>query len=129
VAALVAQWRRLGFGHWAVEERESGRFVGRTGAKRHPDWNLDPVHAEVGWAYDRSVWGRGYATEGALAALAFLFDEIGRRDVISIAAPGNAASLRVMDKLGLTRQGERDWGGRGLHVVWYGITREEWAER
>ncbi len=41
VNLLREHWARHGFGHWAVEERESGRFVGRTGVKRHPDWDLD----------------------------------------------------------------------------------------
>ena len=63
VQQLRGHWLEHGFGHWAVEEKESGRFVGRTGIKRHPDWDLDLDNTEVGWLYDRAVWGRGYATE------------------------------------------------------------------
>jgi RimJ/RimL family protein N-acetyltransferase len=124
VRAMVEHWERWDFGHWVVEERETGEMVGRTGIKRHDDWELDPENTEVGWLYDRSRWNRGYATEGALAALRFAFDELERPDVISIAHVGNAASQRVMDKAGLSRRGERSW--RGMDVAWWGITREEW---
>lgn len=118
-ANLREHWRRQGFGHWVVEEKETGRFVGRTGVKRHPDWDLDPDNTEIGWLYDREVWGRGYATEGALAAVRFCLEELGRPEVISIAHPDNAASRRVMEKAGLSYAGARRWEGRGLDVVWY----------
>ena len=90
VQNLREHWRVHGFGHWAVEEKESGRFIGRTGIKRHPDWPLDPDNTEFGWLYDRAVWGRGYATEAALEVVRFCFEELGRPEVISIAHPENA---------------------------------------
>ena len=43
VQLLREHWLRWGFGHWAVHDKESGRFVGRTGAKRHDDWEPDPA--------------------------------------------------------------------------------------
>jgi len=116
---LREHWRGHGFGHWAVQERATGRLVGRTGIKRHPDWPLDPDNTEIGWLYAHDVWGRGYATEGARAALRFCLDELGRPEVISISAPGNAASRRVMEKAGLRFAGARHWEQRGLDVVWY----------
>jgi len=119
VELLREHWSRWGFGHWAVQEKESGRFVGRTGVKRHPDWELDPDNTEVGWLYDKAVWGRGYATEGARAAIGFAFEQIGRPEVISIAHPENAASRRVMEKAGLSYAGARRWEARGIDVVWY----------
>ncbi len=65
------------------------------------------------------MWGRGYATEGALAVVRFAFHEIGSPEVISIAHPDNVASRRVMEKAGLTYAGARRWEQRGLDVVWY----------
>lgn len=123
VQQLRGHWLEHGFGHWAVEEKESGRFVGRTGIKRHADWDLDPENTEVGWLYDRSVWGRGYATEAALEVVRFAFKEIGRPEVISITHPDNAASRRVMEKAGLSYAGARRWEARGLDVVWYASQR------
>lgn len=122
VQLLREHWLQWGFGHWAVHEKESGRFVGRTGIKRHPDWELDADNTEVGWLYDEAVWGRGYATEGARAAIDFVIERLGPREVISIAHPDNVASRRVMEKAGLSYAGARRWAARGIDVVWYSTT-------
>ena len=119
VGRLREHWDREGFGHWVVEEKATGRMVGRTGCKRHPDWPLDPENTECGWLYEREVWGRGYATEAALAVVRFGLETLGRPEVISIAHPDNAASRRVMEKAGLTYAGARRWEQRALDVVWY----------
>ena len=121
VLRLREHWLQHGFGHWAVEERESGRFIGRAGIKRHPDWELDSENTEVGWLLDRAVWGQGLATEAALAAIRVCREELRRPEVISIAHPGNAASRRVMQKAGLALAGARRWEARGLDVVWYSL--------
>lgn len=123
IAAMEDQWRRLGFGHWAVELRETGELVGRTGAKRHADWDLDPENTELGWLYARSAWGRGLATEGASAALRFLLEERRRPEVISIAHLDNRASHRVMRKVGLEWAGVRRWYERRTDVLWYSSRR------
>ncbi len=119
VGALLDQWKRLGFGHWAVVEKETGETIGRTGAKQHPDWPLGPDNCEVGWLYARDAWGKGYATEGAVAAVRFLFEEVGREEVISIADRDHRASHRVMERVGLARAGALRWDARDMDVVWY----------
>jgi RimJ/RimL family protein N-acetyltransferase len=123
VEQMREHWHHHGFGHWAVEERETGRFVGRTGIKHHPEWELDPDNAEVGWLYDPTVWGRGYAPEAARAAMRFLREEIGHEgEIISITHPENTASMRVMEKVGLAYAGRRFWEGKGIEIVWYAGT-------
>ena len=116
---LLDEWRRLGFGHWAVELRETGELIGRTGIKRHPDWEPDPENTEVGWLYARSAWGRGIATEGAIEAVRFCLEEVGSDEAISIAHIENLASHRVMKKAGLSWAGPRHWYERRIDVVWY----------
>ena len=116
---LRDQWKRLGFGHWAVELRETGELIGRTGIKRHADWEPDPLNTEVGWLYARSAWGRGFATEGAIESIRFCLEDVGAREAISIADMSNVASHRVMKKAGLSWAGARRWHERGIDVVWY----------
>ena len=123
VQNLREHWRVHGFGHWAVEEKESGRFVGRAGLKHHDNWPLDPDNTEVGYLFDRGMWGKGYATEAARAAIAFAFETLDREEVISIARPDNAASRRVMEKAGLSYAGATRWEARGIDVVWYSRRR------
>ena len=116
IMAWVEHWRQHGFGLWAVEEKASGRMIGRVGLVHHDDWTASDHDAEVGWTLARSAWGRGYATEGAHAALEFARGA-GLRQIISITLPDNVRSRRVMEKLGLTYQGSTQW--RGFDHVWY----------
>jgi RimJ/RimL family protein N-acetyltransferase len=121
---FLDHWEEHGFGLWAVEERASGRLIGRIGLVHHDDWAERPYDAEVGWTLERATWGRGLATEGGAAALRFGFETKGMERIISIAHRENVASQRVMEKLGLKREGATDW--RDQPVVWFAISREDW---
>ena len=98
-----ADWDEYGFGPWVLRERESGDFVGRAGLA----WIMiegGPM-VELPWAVLPDHQGRGYATEAALAAVGTARDlELDR--VVSLALRDNRASLRVMEKAGLTMVGE-----------------------
>jgi RimJ/RimL family protein N-acetyltransferase len=111
-----AQARRLqahvdahGFGFWAVEAPGVAPFVGFVGLQRV--WFEAPFTpaVEAGWRLTRAFWGRGYATEGARAALAFGFRELGLREIVAFAVAGNAASIRVMERVGMTRDPAEDF--------------------
>jgi len=124
LSSFVFHWEEHGFGLWAVEERSSGRLIGRIGLVNHDDWNASPHDAEVGWALERATWGRGLATEGGAAALRFGFKTKRMERIVSIAHRDNAASQRVMEKLGLQREGATTW--RDQPIVWYAISRSGW---
>ena len=127
MAGFVRHWEEQGFGLWAVEERASGEFIGFVGLMRHDDWPEGEHRTEVGWRLGRAHWGRGLATEGALASVRYGFEGLGLARIISITLPENAASRRVMEKAGLTYRGEPRW--RGQAVVWYAIDRDAWEAR
>lgn len=122
MAVMVGHWTLRGFGHWAVEERATGRFIGRLGFLYPAGW----PDFEIGWTLARENWGKGFATEGARRALAYAFDELGRDHVISLIHPDNAASIGVATKLGETLEGETDL--MGLQVQVYGVSRKRFAE-
>ncbi|GAB3286094.1 GNAT family N-acetyltransferase [Parasphingorhabdus pacifica] len=84
-----------GYGYWAAESSTTGGFLG---------WfELVPraSDVELGYRLRASAWGRGYATEGARALLDLAFGELGARRVVATAMAVNAASRRVMEKLGM----------------------------
>jgi RimJ/RimL family protein N-acetyltransferase len=91
-------WGEHGFGLWAAEERGSGELIGRVGLAYHRVWPSDP---EVGWLIDRPWQGLGLATEAGEACIEYAFGELGFKRVVSICTAENAASRRVMEKLGL----------------------------
>lgn len=124
IEGFVRHWEERGFGLWAVEERASDEFVGFIGLAQHEDWAIDEHNVEVGWRLDRRFWGRGLATEGAIASLRYGFETLGLERIISITDPRNVASRRVMEKAGLLYQGEVRW--RGFDDVWYAIGRRDW---
>src|ERR1700727_2830130 len=69
-ARFQAQLDERGFGFWAVEVRGTGEFIGFTGLDQ-VDEDMPFAGVEIGWRLARAAWGRGYATEAALASLAF----------------------------------------------------------
>ena len=101
MALFAGHWTLRGYGMWAVEEMESGRFVGRVGLHRPEGW----PDLELGWSLCREAWGKGYATEAARAAAEYAFRELRRTHLIHLILPGNTRSIRVAERLGATPRG------------------------
>jgi RimJ/RimL family protein N-acetyltransferase len=118
----LRQWRVNGFGPWAAVEKGSRRWVGRIGLDVLEDWP-DVDRIEVGFELHAAWWGRGLATEGALAALRYGFEQHRFERIISVTAAAQVAARRAMDKAGLTYQGTRFWLNPDVPVVWYAIDR------
>ena len=126
-------WSTNGFGLWAVERSDDGRFLGFTGLAR-PSFEAHFTPAvEVGWRLAREAWGHGYATEAARAALTFGFETIGLDEIVSFTVPANERSWRVMQRLGMTRDPADDFDHPRLpeghplrrHVL-YRLRRADW---
>lgn len=95
-----------GFGLWVAEE--GGRLIGFCGL-RHLDYAPD---VEVLYGFAPAHWGRGLATEVAAAMLRYGFEEAGLERIVGIADKENTASRRVLEKLGMTFDGEALHEGR-----------------
>ena len=132
VDRIEAAFDEEGFGLWAVEVPGVAPFAGFVGlAVQRFEAHFTPA-VEVGWRLAAWSWGRGYAPEGAMAALAFAFDDVGLDEVVSMTTEANLASRRVMEKIGMTRDPADDfdhprypdWDGR-RHVL-YRLTADRW---
>jgi hypothetical protein len=77
MAWFERHWEERGFGLWAVEEKASGEFIGFIGLVYHDGWPEGEHKTEVGWRLGRAHWGRGLATEGALASVRYGFEGLG----------------------------------------------------
>lgn len=105
-----------GFGLWAVDVRGVVPFAGFVGLSVPSfDAAFTPC-VEIGWRLAREQQGRGYATEAARAALAFGFDQLRLNEVVAFTVPVNAPSLRVMEKLGMTRDAADDFDHPALPI-------------
>ena len=95
-------WPLLGYGFWAVEEKASGEYIGELGYcdfKRDVQPGLGST-PEMGWILASRVHGKGYATEGLHAALAWGDRHFGRARSACLIHPENVASIRLAQKFG-----------------------------
>ena len=100
---------KRGWGLWAVEVVEGAPFIGFVGlAEPHFEAHFTPA-VEVGWRLARDHWGKGYANEGARAAVAFGFAELGLEEIVSFATVVNERSRRVMERLGMRHDAADDF--------------------
>ncbi len=134
IERIEAQFERRGYGLWAVERIADAAFLGFTGlADQTFDAPFTPC-VEVGWRFARHAWGHGYATEAAEAALVYGFECVGLDEIVSITSPLNVRSIRVMERLGMTRDPADDFDLVGLpeghplrpHIL-YRLQRPVWA--
>jgi ribosomal-protein-alanine N-acetyltransferase len=107
--AAVASWlgraedhlAAHGFGSVAVVEAATGRTIGEAGLillEGGPE-------VELTYTLARDAWGNGYATEAARAVVAWGFDSVGLERIVAVVHPQNAASLQVVEKLGMRALG------------------------
>lgn len=115
LALFIGHWTLCGFGLWAVEERATGAFIGRIGCMQPEGW----PGFEIAYTLVPHAWGRGYAREGAAAALDFARRTLGRTDIISIIRPGNSASIRVAQSLGASCHGSAEFFGSAADIYQY----------
>jgi len=98
MALFLGEWALHGYGMWAVEERASGRLIGRVGFLNPPGWPA----CELGWLLARDAWGRGLAFEAAQAALAHGREHLGIGELVSLIRPDNVRSIALARRLGAT---------------------------
>lgn len=98
--------RRRGYGFFALERKSDGAFLGFTGIS-HPGFEAPFTPCiEIGWRIDKPYWGNGYATEAAIASLAYAFEWIGVKEVVSSTSIHNQRSEKVMKKIGMKKENE-----------------------
>jgi RimJ/RimL family protein N-acetyltransferase len=101
MAQLMGQWALKGYGSFAVEERATGRFIGRAGIL-HPEGWAEP---ELAYALAREAWHRGYAEEACRTILHWAFGATGAERIVSYIKPGNTPSARLAARLGAVNEG------------------------
>jgi [ribosomal protein S5]-alanine N-acetyltransferase len=111
IANQQAHWEKLGYGNWGVvplgASDHANQIAGWAGLQYLPE--LDET--EVGFLLDRSQWGKGFATEAALASLRFGFENFELSHIIALVHPENYASRRVIEKCGMKyRESLALWG-------------------
>lgn len=115
---IEQHFREHGFGLWAVEIAGAAAFAGFIGLSVPRFTAHFTPCVEAGWRLAVEHWGRGYAVEGARSALAFGFEQLGLREVVSFTVPGNLRSRRVMERIGMTHEPADDFDFPGLPAAY-----------
>jgi RimJ/RimL family protein N-acetyltransferase len=126
--------RGKGLGFWSACEKPVGAFIGWFHLRPALDYKFA---AEAGYRADdldlgyrlrRAAWGKGYATEGARPLVCKAFTGLGAERVVATALATNRASIRVMEKAGLTRERDAALPGFEEPALVYALTRERFEQ-
>lgn len=98
----LGHWQMLGYGYFALCERETGRYIGDMGIANHKRGihvNFDEA-PETGWVLSPTAFGKGYATEAMQAVLDWFETAHGYQRSVCMIEDGNEPSIKVAEKLG-----------------------------
>jgi len=119
------------YGFWPAEEKATGAFVGWFHLRPALDYRFAREAGfrageyDIGYRLARAVWGRGYATEVARALVRRGFADPAVEAIVACVLVGNAASCRVLEKVGLRRVSEFALPGFEMPAAKYALTRAE----
>jgi RimJ/RimL family protein N-acetyltransferase len=125
-------WAAWGTSWWALIELQSGRVAG-AGGVQHLRREADPPAdlgilrsnpLEIGWRLHPDFWKQGLAIEAAARMASFAFEDLATTELLAVRDPDNAASARVMDRLGMQFRGLERWYGKSLAT--HALGRAEW---
>lgn len=117
------QYEKYGVGRLAVIEKRTNEFIGWCGLKFSPD--LDEY--DIGFRFNRENWNKGLATETAKKCLEFGFDNLNLKVIVGRAMKENKASIKVLEKIGMTFLKNFDFDGQ--EGVVYQTTRNDYEKR
>jgi RimJ/RimL family protein N-acetyltransferase len=124
---MPGAWMMQGYAMFSVVDRANGQWLGQCGPWQPEGW----PGTEVGWAFRRSAWGKGYAHEAAVATIDWAFDHLGWSEVIHSINAENRASQALAQRLGsrILRQSSLPPPYETIIVDVWGQSREEWRAR
>jgi RimJ/RimL family protein N-acetyltransferase len=124
--AMAGAWHVCGVSMFSVVEKASGRWMGRIGPWRPAGWPGD----EVGWGLHQDAWGKGFATEAAVAAMNYAVDVLGWSEIIHTIDPENTASIRLAQRLGSSNLGPTQLPAphHEIRVDAWGQSASQWRE-
>ncbi len=111
LARANQHWKAHNLGIWSIRDKQRGELLGHCGLLLN-----EPPDVELIYAFARSAWGRGLATEAAGCLINYAFEHRGFDHLNALVVPENVASARVLQKLGFIRAGETNRFEVQLHA-------------
>ncbi|HET9747390.1 MAG TPA: GNAT family N-acetyltransferase [Chitinophagaceae bacterium] len=104
---ILPQYALYNHGRWAVHLKPTLQFLGWCGLKYRPELN----EVDLGFRFKKDVWGKGYATEAAVASIKYGFGKLGLKHITGRAEIENRSSWRVLEKCGMIYTGIQEVDG------------------
>lgn len=118
------------FNDWGLIHKESGKFIGTCG---FTSFDYEKGTAEIGYVLSKDYWGMGLAAEAARCVMEFGFDVFGLSGFCAKCMEGNDASMRVMQKVGMSFENIYKNGmfikGAYKTIIVYSVTKEKYYEQ
>ncbi len=117
----IRRYKRDGYSYWAVIEKASDKLIGVTGLiSEQAD---DEDYVGIGYIYNKSYWGKGYAFEAASACVEYAFNSLHLNEVTAQIRPENTASRKVAERLGMSvkKQFIKRYKNKDIPHLLYGI--------
>lgn len=122
------QYSDNGIGRWAIIDKKTNEFIGWSGLKFVTELtNGHQNYYDLGYRLIRRYWGKGIATETAIASLDYAFNQLNLVEVYAAANCDNIASNKILQKVGLKLM--ETYLEDGIQCNWYKITKEDHAKK
>jgi len=118
-----SDYKRNGYGRWAVILKETNKFIGWCGLKLNEEGLVD-----IGFRFFKRHWGKGYASEAAEATLSYGFKTLNLDEILGRAVPDNLASISILEKLNM-RYFKHDTCYGFENAIYYRISKEEFDKK
>ncbi len=127
IIAIRKQYAKIGVGRWAVELKETGKFIGWTGFKA----NGEPIndlsdYVDLGYRFIEDYWGKGYATETGIACPNYAFTHLPYEKIYGFADVNNGASNHILKKIGFKFENKFLWDETPHYC--YSTARDSWLD-
>lgn len=126
VRHVQRQYRENGIGRWAVIDKKTHDFIGWSGLKWEKNVRKGSRYCDLGYRLRRKYWGKGIATETAIASLKYGFEQLNLSEICAAAHIENIASNKILHKLGFSFIETFEYDGAAHN--WYQLKKADWLK-
>ena len=126
IAYIRKQYSDNGIGRWAIEEIETGRFIGWAGFKFITDTVNNHInYFDLGYRLIRRYWGKGFASEASFSCVKYGFEKLMMPEIFAIANISNSASVKILERVGFNRI--ETFTFQNEQHYWFTLKKQEWT--
>ena len=126
ITAILEQYQKFNIGRLAVVLKETNEFIGWSGLKFEQNLRKEFDYYDIGYRFKTQFWGKGYATETAIASLKYGFKDLDLKEICAAADVNHAASNSILKKIGMLPSGTFKYEDELCN--WYTLKNTDWLK-